>query len=179
MRETPDFWVVSGSWVLAWLWPLSWTDHELLLLARSWQFAWNELLFLPVFQPLCTSGANKFCVLVPTSAFVFLVLINYTAPTGQRITSNTMDLLRSLLSHLGPDHRVQSVNYQDTGLKVVVSCEVYRNMQCLTLNKCMVNDDVHITLGLFFFLDGGDLRNFFKLHQISKSPKLFYSESFK
>lgn len=90
-----------------------------------------------------------------------------------------MDLLRSLLSHLGPDHRVQSVNYQDTGLKVVVSCELYRNMQCLTLNKCMVNDDVHITLGLFFFLDGGDLRNFFKLHQISKSPKLFYSESFK
>lgn len=72
--------LTSGSRLGGWPWQ-SQGNQQLLPLACSWGLAQNEPLFLPIISELPKSTSS---VPIPTSALVFLMLINQTFPTNHK-----------------------------------------------------------------------------------------------
>lgn len=184
-RETPDFWVIFGSWVLAWLWLcLGLTISSCCSLALDGLPEMNYCSFL----------ISSFCVLPESTSsasllqhlpWFFLVLINHTIPTiqkdpGQWFISGTswksntnfaVDLFRIPTLPIRNWPKCPQVwVYNDRALKVVLSCELNMNMQCLTHKKHITKTEFPYYLGIFF---SGNFHKILKLHKITKYPKAF------
>lgn len=179
VKKNSDFQVIFGSWVTAWLWPLSWNDWELLVallllsVCLKWTTVPSWLLASVCFrsqQILCPSPKH-----LPwfSHSWLIILLPQSGHAQGWWVTSTkswsrcAVDLLRIPTAHLGTDDRVPQVWVTMQALKVVLSRELYKNMQHMIYSKHIINDDFHIILG-HLSLEASEKK--FKLYRISKSP---------